>query len=137
MKPKKRFVFDTNSFISAALIGGSVNAQALDKAFAIGEVVVSTAVFAEFTSVIFRKKFDRYLTDDRRLQIIQKLERDTHLCEVNITLDECRDPKDNQFLELAIEAGAACIVTGDKDLLILNPFRNIIIITPTDFLQLF
>jgi predicted nucleic acid-binding protein len=54
-----------------------------------------------------------------------------------VSIDACRDPKDNKFLELAVEAGAACIITGDKDLLVLNPFRNIPIFTPAEFLEKF
>jgi len=131
-----KFVFDTNTFISAALIEGSVNDLALDKAFKIGKVIVSEATFAELTEVLFRKKFDKYLTDERRLQILQKLERDTVICEVNITLSDCSDPKDNKFLELAVAANAFCIVTGDKDLLVMHPFRNIAILSSADFLKI-
>lgn len=131
-----KFVFDTNTFISAALIEGSVNDLALDKAFKTGKVIVSEATFAELTEVLFRKKFDKYLTDERRLQILQKLERDTVICEVNITLSECSDPKDNKFLELAVAANAFCIVTGDKDLLVMHPFRNIAILSSADFLKI-
>ena len=121
----KLFVFDTNVFISAALLTGSINARALDKAFRTGKVVVSPATFAEFAEVLFRKKFDRYFSDDRRLQIIQKLERDTVPLNVNISINACRDPKDNMFLELAVTAGASCIITGDQDLLVLHPFNDI------------
>ena len=131
-----KFVFDTNTFISAALIEGSVNDLALDKAFKTGKVIVSEATFAELTEVLFRKKFDKYLTDERRLQILQKLERDTVICEVNITLSDCSDPKDNKFLELAVAAKAFCIVTGDKDLLVMHPFRNIAILSSADFLKI-
>lgn len=52
-------------------------------------------------------------------------------------IDVCRDPKDNKFLELALLSGASCIVTGDKDLLILNPFRETAILNSTDFLTHF
>lgn len=131
-----KFVFDTNTFISAALIEGSVNDLALDKAFKTGKVIVSEVTFAELTEVLFRKKFDKYLTDERRLQILQKLERDTVICEVNITLSDCSDPKDNKFLELAVAANAFCIVTGDKDLLVMHPFRNIAILSSADFLKI-
>ena len=47
----------------------------------------------------------------------------------------CRDPKDNQFLELAVNGQADFIVTGDEDLLVLHPFRAIPILTPRDFLH--
>ena len=57
--------------------------------------------------------------------------------EPKIEITECRDPKDNKFLELAVAGKADCIVTGDKDLLELHPFRNIRIITPKEFLTQF
>jgi putative PIN family toxin of toxin-antitoxin system len=133
----KNFVFDTNTFISAVLIEGSVNDLALDKAFKTGKVVVSEASFAEFTEVLFRKKFDKYLTDERRLQVLAKMARDTVNCEVTLTVTACRDPKDNKFLELAVAAGASAIVTGDNDLLVLHPFQNIPIVSPAEFLKLF
>lgn len=47
----------------------------------------------------------------------------------------CRDPKDDKFLELAVTGRADVIITGDRDLLALNPFRSIAIITPAEFVQ--
>ncbi|HEY0246591.1 MAG TPA: putative toxin-antitoxin system toxin component, PIN family [Mucilaginibacter sp.] len=131
------FVFDTNVFVSAALISGSVNDLALDKAFRYGKVIFSEHTFAELTEVFFRKKFNKYLTVERRLQVIEKLERDTLKIEVNITINTCRDPKDNKFLELATVANASCIISGDQDLLVLHPFNSIPIISPAGFLQEF
>jgi hypothetical protein len=51
-------------------------------------------------------------------------------------IKECRDEKDNNFLELAVSGNSDFIITGDNDLLVLNPFRNIQIITPKSFLEL-
>lgn len=48
-------------------------------------------------------------------------------------LRECRDPKDDKFLELAINGRADVIVSGDVDLLVLNAYRDISIITPATF----
>jgi putative PIN family toxin of toxin-antitoxin system len=135
LEMNKVFVFDTNAFVSAALLEGSVNDIALEKAFEFGKVAVSSETFAEFTDVLFRKKFDKYFTDERRLQIIQKIEKDTAIFGVHIKVDACRDPKDNKFLELAIAADASCIVSGDQDLLILNPFNGIPIMSASDFLK--
>ena len=47
----------------------------------------------------------------------------------------CRDPTDDKFLELAVNGHADLIVTGDRDLLALNPFRQIPIVTPAAFVQ--
>jgi uncharacterized protein len=87
--------------------------------------------------VLFRKKFDKYFTDERRLQVLQKLERDTLEYKVSLKISACRDPKDNKFLELAVTARASCKVTGDQDLLVLNPYEGIPILSPADFLKFF
>jgi len=49
----------------------------------------------------------------------------------------CRDPKDNKYLDLADSYNVSCIITGDKDLLVLNPFKNIPILTASEFLKKF
>lgn len=48
----------------------------------------------------------------------------------------CRDPKDDKFLELAVSGRATHIISGDTDLLTLNPFRGIAILPPRAFLEL-
>ena len=47
----------------------------------------------------------------------------------------CRDPTDDKFLELAVDGRADLIVFGDRDLLVLNPFRGIPIVSAAMFLQ--
>jgi uncharacterized protein len=47
----------------------------------------------------------------------------------------CRDPKDDKFLELAVNGKADVIVSGDADLLALNPFRGIPIVPPAAFVR--
>ena len=56
------------------------------------------------------------------------------MVEIAETFTDCRDAKDNKFLELAVSGKADCIVSGDADLLVLNPFRGIPILTPREFL---
>jgi putative PIN family toxin of toxin-antitoxin system len=48
----------------------------------------------------------------------------------------CRDAKDNKFLEVATAGKADVIVSGDADLLVLNPFEGISIVGPADFLAM-
>lgn len=57
------------------------------------------------------------------------------LVEIIEKVQECRDPKDDKILELALNGGAEYIVTGDKDLLVLNPFRDVKIVTAEEFLR--
>ena len=133
-----RFVFDTNSLISAVLLQKSVNSRALLLALEIGRIVISEPVLLEFSSVIFRKKFDKYfLNDVERLEAIKQIASNSINIFPNQTIDIYRDPKDNIILELAISAKASCVITGDQDLLILNPFRNIPIMTASEFLRVF
>jgi uncharacterized protein len=56
---------------------------------------------------------------------------------VSVTVTDSRDPKDNMYLELALAGGAACLVSGDRHLLALHPFRGIPILRPNDFLAQF
>ena len=48
---------------------------------------------------------------------------------------DCRDPKDNKYLELALAAQAEFIVSSDNDLLILDPWRGIRIMTPAEYVS--
>jgi putative PIN family toxin of toxin-antitoxin system len=45
----------------------------------------------------------------------------------------CRDPKDDKFLEVALNGRADVIITGDADLLEMHPWRGIAILSPTDY----
>jgi uncharacterized protein len=54
---------------------------------------------------------------------------------VEIHIAACRDPKDDMFLELAVSGNATHMITGDFDLLALDPYENIRIVTPHDFLE--
>ncbi len=105
------------------------------KALEQGVVVCSTATFEEFRSRLLRPKFDKYLSSDERAEIISQVEQRMLFVPVTIQINACPDPDDNMFLELAITAGAECIVTGDKELLSLHPFREISIITSSQFLS--
>ena len=48
---------------------------------------------------------------------------------------DCRDPKDDKFLEVALNGRADLIVTGDADLLRMNAWRDIEILSPADYLK--
>lgn len=135
MPAEWRFVFDTNAFVSAALIKRSVPRRAFDKALKQGKVLVSQATIEELNNVLRREGFDRYVTEDERVEFIAALARQARLVEITETITECRDPKDNKFLELAVSGDAACIVSGDDDLLALHPFRGILVLTPRQFLD--
>lgn len=132
------FVFDTSVLVSAALLANSTTRKALDKTLDLGTIAVSKSTLEEFIEVLFRKKLDKYFFNDQeRWMLINTIEINTQLFIPDVSIKDCRDPKDNKFLELAVFANAACIVSGDNDLLILHPFRGIPILNATDFLNNF
>lgn len=131
------FVFNTNILISAALVPNSINQKALDKAIVFGKLVASKKTIDEFIEVLCRPKFDKYFfSENERWLIINKIEINTKIIIPSIVINECRNPKDDKFFELAVDAKATCIITGD-DLLVLNPFREIPILNAIYFLNNF
>ena len=130
-----RFVFDTNVVISALLFNDSVPGRALSHARSHGTILVSGASLTELGRVLGGDRFNRYVTHTEHDEFLAALIRESEAIEITETVRICRDPDDDRILELAINGHATCIVTGDADLLALNPFRNVEIVTPTLFLE--
>lgn len=129
-----RAVIDTGVAVSAVLLLRSVPRQAFDAAAARGRLLVSEATVAELDDVLRRPKFNRYLPEEKRLEFLAALVREVEPVAVTIAITECRDPKDDKFLELAVSGKASHIITGDGDLLALHSFRGIAVVTPQAFL---
>lgn len=127
-------MFDTNVLVSAILSPKSTNADALKKAEKEGLVVYSKDAWSEFIEVLFRPKFNPYVSVATREKIALAFERRFFEISPETIVRACRDPKDDMFLSLAIASRAKCIITNDADLLVLTPFKNISIVTPADFL---
>lgn len=131
-----RCVFDTNVLVSASLLPDSKPRQALDRALREGKVLLSFAALAELYEVLSKRKFRRYIEEVDIRSFLAVLTRETQWVDVDARVTACRDPNDNKFLELAVSGRATHIVTGDADLLVLNPFRGIQILPPHSFLEL-
>lgn len=130
-----RFVFDTNVLVSAALWDTSTPGQAVARGLDQGRMLISAALISELSQVLSRDKFNRYLTPEERERFLITLIAEAELVEITESIQACRDPKDDQILELAVSGNASLIVTGDQDLLTLNPFRGISIVTPAEMLK--
>lgn len=130
-----RVVLDTNVVVSALLLSDSVPRQAFDKALDPGEIIISTPVLLELAEVLSRDKLNKYLTEQERMRFLVALLKESELVRITEQISDCRDPNDNKFLELAVGGNADVLVTGDDDLLVLNPFRRIAVLTPRDFLS--
>jgi uncharacterized protein len=130
-----RFVIDTNVFVSAIVSSVSVPRKAIDKALDEGVLLLSHATFDELTEVLLRAKLDRYVSHEEGTVFLSQLESGAQFVPIIRVVRECRDPKDDKFLEVALNGRADWIIIGDKDLLAINPWRGIEIRSPHDYLH--
>lgn len=130
-----RFVLDTNVLISGLLFKTSVPFRAIELAEKQGIILYSEATLNELEQVLNRKKFNKYLSLEDRQLFLLKFISSSQLVSIAENITVCRDEKDNKFLELAVSGIANVIVTGDLDLLVLNPFQSVEILTPDMFID--
>lgn len=133
---KPPIVIDTNLLISAMIAPNSMIHEALYKALKEYVICVSQNTLDEFIEVARRDKFLRFIKDiSGREKFISDIVNASKMIEPIYTITDCRDPKDNIILELALTCQAQYLVSGDKDLLSLHPYQGIQIITAREFLQ--
>ncbi len=135
MTNKPRFVFDTSTVVSAVLFEQAKPSQALRRALKLGHVLSSLPTLTELAEVLDREKFDRYVTQEEREEFLEGFIDRTLEIEPVEEIQACRDPKDDKFLELAVAGEARCIVSSDNDLVEMQTFRGIPIMTPAAFLD--
>lgn len=132
-RTSERVVFDTNVLVSQLVLPGSVPAEAFQKAVRNGRLLFSDWTMKELAEVLRRPKFDHYVSRKARLQFIGRLFSVAEFVPIISLVRECRDPADDKFLELALNGEADVIVTGDRSLLRMNPWRGIGIVTAAEF----
>lgn len=130
MADRPRVVLDNNALVSRLLLPDSVPGRAVRKAVDEAQLLVSEATLSELADVLGRRKFDRYVTVEDRMRFLLLLGSVAELVPIGYAIRACRDPRDDKFLELAVNGQAACIVTGDRDLLALHPFHGVSIVSP-------
>lgn len=129
----ERVVLDTNIVISAVLTEGSPS-RALRWVLDHAALVFSDATFEELASRLLKPKFDRYVGLQRRSELLADLKAMAEWTAISGALQASRDPDDDKVLETALAGQADCIVTGDGDLLALDPFEGVRILTAQGFL---
>jgi putative PIN family toxin of toxin-antitoxin system len=134
MNARLRIVVDTNALISRLLVTDSVAARAVRKAVDEGQLLASEATMTELADVLSRAKFDSYVSIQERREFVRLLGGIVELVPIIAEVRACRDPKDDKFLDVAVNGNADLILTGDRDLLALHPFRGIPIRTPAQYL---
>ncbi len=128
-------VIDTNVLVSALFAAGSTPGRAMTKAQTIAQLLASEATLAELDEVLHRPRFAKWLSLETRREFLRRYRSVVRLVGIESALKVCRDPKDDKFLDLAVAGQAAWVITGDDDLRALDPFREIRILRPQDFLE--
>jgi putative PIN family toxin of toxin-antitoxin system len=131
---ERRWVFDTNVLISRLLNPRGAPARAVDRGLVTGVVLLSDATFDELTEVLMRRKFDPYLTADERQRALGAVAAVGRRVAIVRRVAACRDPRDDKFLEVAVNGRANALVSGDADLLALHPYLEVPILSPEAFL---
>jgi putative PIN family toxin of toxin-antitoxin system len=129
-----RVVLDTNVLVSAALKQKSMPGMAALVVERRGGLLKSHVTEQQLFEVLARPYFDSLIDPDARGWLNELLAA-AELVTITERIAACRDPTDDKFLELAVNGHADLIVSGDGDLLALNPFRQIPIVTPAAFVQ--
>lgn len=135
---KQAVVIDTNVLVSALLFPNSITAKAIGKALTYFDIYLSQETLDEFLEVISRPKFAKYFSnrENEIAAFIQDFKTFAVVVEVTRRVNDCSDPKDNKFLEVALSVNALYLVTGDKrDLIAMTPYHGMEIITAKDFLE--
>ena len=135
MRISRRLVVDTNVFASAILFPRSVPRQVVDHALDHGVVIFSDATMSELAEVLSRSKFDSFVSRAERELFLAQIESAAEFVPIIQLVRACRDPKDDKFLEVALNGRADMIITGDADLLEMHPWRGLAILSPAGYLN--
>ena len=129
----RRLVVDTNVFVSAIILPHSAPRQIVDHALDESVILFSEATMNELTEVLFRSKFDPYVSLQERELFLAQIGSVAEFVPIIRLVNECRDPKDDKFLEVALNGRADVIITGDADLLALHPWRGVEVVSPKNY----
>ena len=125
-------VCDSNVYISAIVFGGTPRDVLSLAERGKTQLLISHTLMSEVEGVLERK----FAWEPRQIRrICRPLWKAACLVEPETEISDCRDPKDNHLLALAVDGKADVIVTGDRDLLVLHPFRGVHILSPAEFLE--
>lgn len=133
--PAKRVVIDTNVLVSAFLSRTSVPAEAFDHAIQHDQPLASTATMRELIRILKSPRFDPFVSAEHRDALLVRFAPLVEMVEVVQPVHVCRDADDDRVLEVAVNGMADIIISGGKDLLALDPFRGVRIVSPRAYLD--
>lgn len=133
---RPRLVVDSNVWVSFML---TRSFSRLPEIIRTGRAIplISSEALSELEDVLARPKFRKQITAERTARFMAFLQLSGTMVEPEVEIKACRDPKDDHLLALAVAGQADIFVTGDSDLLSMDPFQKIRIIGPSEFLRSF
>lgn len=135
-EPKPRVILDTNVIISGIMFKGNAIRRLLLFALNEYQLIFSQTTWDELASVLQLDAFEKHMPLGARLRVLAQLAGQVQVVDSTSIVTNCRYPKDNKFLALALDANVITIVTGDNDLKVLHPYKGIAIQSPADFMGL-
>lgn len=127
-------VVDTNVWVSGFFWKG-LPFRVLERLYRREAIACFSAeTFAEWEET-FLEAAEKLGETDRYLVYKRDVKRSALFFQPSEYVAVCRDPKDNQFLDVALASSAPFLITGDKDLLSLKTFCTTRILTPRQFLD--
>jgi len=130
---RKKIVFDTSSLIPVCLHPDREPARIFRSAVLEHTLFSSLACLQEIHAVLSRPKFDAWRPAPERLAWASLYQSLVMIVEPRVVVTDCRDQKDNKFLELALAVDADYIISSDVHLLEMHPYHGIEIIRLQDF----
>lgn len=127
-----RLILDTNLWISFLI---SSKFEKLDELLFNQKykLLFSQELLEEFVAVGKRPKLRKYISRDELEDLLETIDEVAEFVSVTSEISECRDPKDNFLLSLAVDGKADYLLTGDKDLLVLKKIGKTEIRTISEF----
>lgn len=134
-KLKIKLIIDTNLWISFLI---SNNYTQLDRILITkkAKLIFSQELLEEFIDVVKRPKFQRFFSHKDIESLLEIIQDYSIFIDVKSNVKICRDEKDNFLLSLAKDSKADYLITGDKDLLVLETIDKTKILTITDFFKI-
>ena len=131
-----RVILDANIIVSFLLTRGETITSIFDswdgKKF---DLLTSEKILEEVTAVLGYEKIKTLIDPVERDALLEKVKLQAELVEATAELDVVRDPRDNKYLECALDGNADFVVSGDKHLLALKRYGTIEILTPREFVR--
>jgi putative PIN family toxin of toxin-antitoxin system len=138
MKSKSAYVvIDTNVLISAGLLSSSKSAQVLALAVEHFVIAQNDQTWQELETRIARAKFDRYFGPMGRMRHLVQIAQSAEFFQVAADVNVSRDKTDDKFIGLAIDSGAKIVISVDPDLKVISIYKNVEILSPTQFFERF